>query len=137
MLNEPAVAAVNQNIRKPSIVQPLIRSKTPIDSYTNEYSIPKSCSILPGKLVNFDALSSKSIINNKISQISSKSCSSSMKKNQNYLDLDKLPAFCFEMIDSNQWIKKYGLRTNKLTFNDILSMLGFKKSQGKHFDLSL
>lgn len=64
------------------------------------------CDILKGNLVNFDAQKKNSLLN------------------------PTFPPVCVELIDSEEWIKRYGLRTNKLTFENILSMIGFKKHQG-------
>ena len=65
------------------------------------------CKILKGDLVNFDA------------------------HKKEFSPNTQFPAVCIELIDSDQWIKRYGLKTNKLTFENILSMIGFKKHQGR------
>ena len=41
------------------------------------------------------------------------------------------PPVFTELIDTNTWIKRYGLKANKLTYQNILSMIGFKQMQGK------
>lgn len=41
------------------------------------------------------------------------------------------PPVCTELIDTATWVKRYGLRANKLTYQNILSMIGFKQMQGK------
>ena len=71
------------------------------------------CVNLPGESVNYDAQSKLETMLN-----------------------PKYPAMCTEMIDSDEWIKKYGLKTNKLTFEDILSMIGFRQSKGSFFVFS-
>lgn len=63
------------------------------------------CSIMDGNLINFDAQKVEFEINT------------------------QFPAVCVERIESDKWIKKYGLKSNKLTFEAILSMIGFKKQQ--------
>lgn len=73
----------------------------------NSFQKPSdACRIIPGLVVNFD----------------------SEKKNN--LLTPNYPVTCTELIDSTEWIKKYGLRTNKLLFENILSMIGFKHAQG-------
>ena len=49
------------------------------------------------------------------------------------------PTSCVEMTDSEKWIKKYGLRANKLTYEHILNLIGFKQTQGslRHILLEL
>lgn len=69
---------------------------------------PKLCSLIPGELINFDV----------------------KKTSDTIVTQTKIPAVCCELIDSSEWIKKYGLKQNKLTFQDILSMIGFRQSQG-------
>jgi hypothetical protein len=66
----------------------------------------KSSAVLPGALINYD---SKQYVPNQ--------------------PRSEIPAVCCELIDSDDWIKKYGLATNRLRFQDILSMIGFKKAQ--------
>lgn len=70
---------------------------------------PKLCSLIPGELINFDV---------------------NKKPSDSVVSQAKTPPVCTELIDSSEWIKKYGLKQNKLTFQDILSMIGFKQSQG-------
>ena len=38
-----------------------------------------------------------------------------------------------EQVDSYTWLKKYGLKANKLTYPQILGMTGFKQTQGYTF----
>lgn len=40
------------------------------------------------------------------------------------------PMSCIEMIDSERWLRKYGLKANKLTYEHILNLIGFKQPQG-------
>lgn len=63
------------------------------------------CTSIDGNLINFDAQSTGFEINT------------------------HFPSVCVERIESDKWIKKYGLKSNKLTFEAILSMIGFKKQQ--------
>ena len=65
------------------------------------------CSLKPGDEIYFDNYDGK------------------RKLNKSY------PPICTELVDSNTWIKRYGLRVNKLTYQHILSMIGFKQMQGK------
>lgn len=62
-----------------------------------------SCSILPGKLINFDAVN----------------------KSSSYQPQ------CVELVDSKEWLRRYGLKTNKLNLESILGLIGFKQSKGK------
>lgn len=66
-----------------------------------------SCKIVPGSSINYDAHQNIDVI-----------------LNPNY------PLSCLELCDSDNWIKKYGLKTNKLTFENILATIGFKQTQG-------
>lgn len=69
------------------------------------------CDVIPGNLINFD--SSLSVYAQKNSKL-----------------ITNYPTNCSELCDSDTWLKKYGLRANKLTFQHILSMIGFKQMQG-------
>lgn len=64
-------------------------------------------SLIPGTSVNVDASHNSSAIS------------------------PHFPTSCVEMIDSERWIKKYGLRANKLTYEHILNLIGFKQTQGR------
>jgi hypothetical protein len=66
-------------------------------------STPLPCSLLPGHEFNFD--NNKSFV-----QHSS--------------------PVCTEQIDTQAWLSKYGLKAVKLSYQQILSMIGFKQMQG-------
>ena len=68
--------------------------------------------LIPGTSINFDALQ-------KVENKSTKELLS-----------PHYPNNCIEMIDSERWIKKYGLKANKLTYEHILNLIGFKQPQG-------
>jgi hypothetical protein len=76
-----------------------------------KYEKPKAqnppCTVVPGQLVNFDSHKTEVKVT------------------------PSFPLPCVELIDSDAWIKKYGLKTNKLMFENILSLIGFKQPQGK------
>lgn len=63
---------------------------------------PAPCSIQPGTTINFDAI----------------------KKGAAY------PPACLELIPSTEWLRRYGLKSNRLNVESILGSIGFKKSQG-------
>jgi hypothetical protein len=71
---------------------------------------PKLSAILPGNLINYD---SKQLV----------PLPAKKKKQPEY------PAVCTELITMDAWLGKYGLARNKLTFQDVLSMCGFRKVQ--------
>lgn len=71
--------------------------------------------LIPGTSINFDALQ-------KVENKSTKELLS-----------PHYPNNCIEMIDSERWIKKYGLKANKLTYEHILNLIGFKQPQGFFF----
>ena len=48
--------------------------------------------------------------------------------NKNQLNKSYQP-MCTELVDTDTWIKRYGLKSNKLTYQAILSMIGFKQMQ--------
>jgi len=66
------------------------------------------CSLLPGSEVYFDN-----------SEKASRKLAASMA----------YPPRCTELVDSPTWLRRYGLRANKLTYQSILSMIGFKQMQ--------
>ncbi len=66
------------------------------------------CSLLPGSEVYFDN-----------SEKASRKLAASMP----------YPPRCTELVDSPTWLRRYGLRANKLTYQSILSMIGFKQMQ--------
>jgi hypothetical protein len=68
-----------------------------------------SCTVLPGHLINFDSAKTEALLN------------------------PVYPPDASLLISSDLWLKKFGLKTNKLTFENILSMIGFKQPQGKQF----
>lgn len=72
-------------------------------------SVASSCSILSGNVINFDAI-----------------------KKGAFLEPDYPPP-CLELIDSDEWLKRYGLQKNKLTLENVLSMIGFKQSTSRKF----
>ena len=65
------------------------------------------CKIVPGEIINFDS-----------------ETKNADKSNQKY------PTSCLEQINSQAWLKKYGLEVNKLTLEQILSSIGFKHTEG-------
>jgi hypothetical protein len=69
---------------------------------------PKSleCQLVHGEAVNFDVEDKKDFLN------------------------PKYPSSCTEQIDNNSWLKKYGLETNRLKLEQILSSIGFKHTEG-------
>jgi hypothetical protein len=71
-----------------------------------------SCSVIQGSLINFDT--NLSVYAQKNSKL-----------------ITNYPTKCSELVDSETWLKNYGLKTNKLNFQNILSMIGFKQTQGK------
>jgi hypothetical protein len=101
-LSEDKFQISNKMIRDSSINQ-LEYSKSLI-KYDPEVL---SCKIISGSSINYDAHQNIDAI-----------------ANPNY------PLSCLELCDSDNWIKKYGLKTNKLTFENILSTIGFKQTQG-------
>jgi len=82
----------------------IINSLVKFDRQKN--AIP-SCTVLPGHLINFDSAKTEALLN------------------------PVYPPDATLLISSDLWLKKFGLRTNKLTFENILSMIGFKQPQGK------
>jgi hypothetical protein len=64
------------------------------------------CKIVPGQPINYDA-----------------------EKLSAYLN-PVYPGSCTELINSSEWLNKYGLRANRLTFENILKMIGFKQNIG-------
>lgn len=68
------------------------------------------CSLVPGNEIYFDNYDRKRKLNK------------------------SFPPVCTELIDTATWIKRYGLRANKLTYQNILSMIGFKQMQGEPFE---
>lgn len=94
-----------------------MKSSSSSSSFTNNNnSIDRiaSCSVIPGNVINFDT-----------------NLSVYAQKNNNLIT--NYPTNCSELTDSDTWLKKYGLKSNKLTFHHILSMIGFKQTQGTHF----
>ena len=73
-----------------------------------------SCSVMAGNVINFDS-----------------NLSVYAQKNTNLIT--NYPTNCSELTDSDSWLRKYGLKANKLTFQHILSMIGFKQTQGLFF----
>ena len=65
-------------------------------------STTSSFSIQPGKTINFDAINKGAVY----------------------------PPACIELVDSTEWLKRYGLRANRLNLESILGSIGFKKAQG-------
>ena len=71
----------------------------------------RPCSLLPGYTIHFD--------NHKFDN------HEAARKH------GKLSSFKYdEQVDSFTWLKKYGLKANKLTYPQILGMTGFKQTQG-------
>jgi hypothetical protein len=101
----------NQNSNKISKAfingQDLSKSLVKYEKNNQEIS---SCTVIPGNSINYDAHQNIDVI-----------------LNPNY------PLSCLELCDSDNWIKKYGLKTNKLTFENILATIGFKQTQGIFF----
>lgn len=64
------------------------------------------CKVVPGQPINYDA-----------------------EKLSAYLN-PVYPGSCTELINSTEWLNKYGLRINRLTFENILKMIGFKQNIG-------
>ncbi len=75
--------------------------------YEKKDTLIPACTIIAGQSVNYDAHQNIDAI-----------------LNPNY------PLSCLELCDSDAWIKKYGLKTNRLTFENILATIGFKQTQG-------
>jgi hypothetical protein len=51
----------------------------------------------------------------------------------NHLTASKrYPPACIELIDSKKWISKYGLEANKLQFDKILTMIGFRQTTSEN-----
>ena len=80
----------------------IIKSLVRFDRQKN--AVP-TCTVLPGHLVNFDSQKTEALLN------------------------PVYPPSATSLIPSDAWIKKFGLKSNKLTFENILSMIGFKQPQ--------
>ena len=80
----------------------IIKSLVRFDRQKN--AVP-TCQVLPGHLVNFDSQKTEALLN------------------------PVYPPDATLLIPSDAWIKKFGLKSNKLTFENILSMIGFKQPQ--------
>lgn len=83
-------------------------AKKDINKYNHSEALSKAsapCTLIDGNLINFDA-------HNFVFEVNT-----------------HFPSVCAERIESDKWIQKYGLKSNKLTFEAILSMIGFKKQQ--------
>lgn len=81
-------------------------SQVPAVKYES-LSTAAPCSLVPGGDVYFD------------------NCVKSKKLTKSF------HPFCTEMVDTNTWLSRYGLKANKLTYQNILSMIGFKQTQSK------
>ncbi len=66
------------------------------------------CSLVPGKEVYFD---------------------NSSKTSRKLPTNKPFSARCTELVDSLTWLRRYGLKANKLTYQNILSQIGFKQMQ--------
>ncbi len=109
-------SSVNTNYNKYGLT--LNSALTSSNDVTNSLSIKLNnsdsgmpCSLLPGVEINFD--------NNKSDLLFKK-----ITKN--------LPSICTEQLDTQSWLNKYGLKASKLSYQQILSMIGFKQMQGKN-----
>ena len=71
------------------------------------------CTLVPGSEIYFDNYDQKRKLNK------------------------SFPPICTELIDTTTWVKRYGLRANKLTYQNILSMIGFKQMQGIYFKIDV
>ena len=100
-MNELQLAKSSEFFQKSNEHSLVLRKNSNSDTFNFK---AKSCSVLPGNLINFDSLSNE--------------------KSQNYT------LSCTEAIDSTKWLQKYGLQAIKLNFEYILSMIGFKQNQG-------
>lgn len=105
---------LNSSLDTSLFLKPTSSSTTINESYSTSFRKSDRiapCSIIPGNIVNFDT--SLSVYAEKNSKL-----------------VTNYPTNCAELIDSDIWLKKYGLKANKLTFQHILSMIGFKQMQG-------
>jgi hypothetical protein len=70
----------------------------------NRSTAAAQCSVVSGKLINFDSSASERVLA------------------QGYV----YSSNCIEPVDSKEWLSKHGLKANKLTYESILNSIGFR-----------